>query len=528
MRIFDKIALRIRSLLRRDRVEHDLTDEIRFHLEKLIEENVARGMTPEDGRYAAVRELGGLEQIKEECRDMRRVNYVENFVQDIRYGLRMLAKNPGFTTVAILTLALGIGANTAIFSAVYAVLLRPLPFARPGQLVRVFEANDRAGISADGCSYAEFKEWQRQNHVFSGMAAEAAHELTLTGRGEPTVVRVGDVTADFFSVLGVPPLAGRAFRAGDDDQGAAPVVVLSNDLWRIRFASDPGLIGSTIELDKRPFTVIGVMPATFRFSFQNEGQYRQLWIPIVQDPFFGPMAKNPIRHFFSAIARLKPGVSEAQEQGKLEALGAGLWPRYRPGDQGWSIRTATFREAMTEGTSAPLLILLATVGLVLLIACANVANLLLARATTRAKEFAIRAALGASRERILRQLLTESAVLGLGGAALGIGLAYWGVRGLSGLLPPTFPRADSIRVDGSVLAFALLLALGSKPAVWSCAGALRRRSTASRNASGKRGASRRRRGTPPGAQLSGDGGSRAGDGAVGGSRLAHPKLRGAD
>src|SRR5574340_748419 len=212
MRWFHKIPLQLRSLFKRNRVEQELGDELRFHLDKLAAEKRTQGMTPEEAPYGALRELGGVEQIREECRDMRRVNYIEHFIEDVRYGLRQLRRNPGFTAVAVLTLALGIGANTAIFSAVYAVLLKPLPFRSPGQLVRVFEANDRAGIPANGCSYLEFKEWQRQNTVFSDMAAVSAHELNLTGHGEPMVVRVGDVTADFFSVLGVPPLAGRTFQ----------------------------------------------------------------------------------------------------------------------------------------------------------------------------------------------------------------------------------------------------------------------------------------------------------------------------
>jgi putative ABC transport system permease protein len=461
VRHLKELLCSIRSLFRRRQEEQQLHEELQFHLERQIEDNIVRGMSPQEARYAALRLFGGVQQIQEECREARGITYIESLVQDLRYALRTLRKNRGFTAVAVLTLALGTGANTAIFSVVYAVLLKPLPFRSPGQLVRVFEANDREGIPANGFSYPKFQEWQRQNHVFSSMAGAQAHDLTLTGHGEPTVVRVGDVTADFFSVLGVAPLMGRAFLPADDAQGAAPVAVIGEELWRSRFNADPGLIGRNIDLDKRSFTVIGVMPGTFRFSFN--GPSRQLWIPIVQDPLFGPWTKRQGGHWLTAIARLKPGVSPAQGQAEMDLLGKRLPQEYRPGDgdDGWTIRMASLREAMTGDASAPLLVLLAATGLVLLIACANVANLLLARATFRAKEFAVKAALGAGRARILRQLLTESAVLGLLGAALGIGLAYWGVQGLSGLLPPSLPRRESIGVDGSVLAFALILSLGA-------------------------------------------------------------------
>jgi putative ABC transport system permease protein len=378
--------------------------------------------------------------------------------QDLKYGLRTLGKAPGFTAIAVATLALGIGANTAIFSVVDAVLLRPLPYAHPGQLVGVFEAKPGQGIASAGVSSLDLEVLRGQNRVFSEMAGITAHDLTLTGRGEPSVVRTVVSTPQLFSVLGAKPLVGRAFVPEDGKRGAAPVVILSETLWRTRFGADPKIVGSSITLDKRQFTVIGVMPGSFRSPFFTES--REVWIPVAQDPLFGPWMAQRGVHLLLVLGRLKPGVSVEQARAEMEAISARLGQEF-PVDAGWTARVAPLDRMIVGNVKSALLVLLGAVGLVLLIACANIANLLLARATSRAKEMGIRIALGAGRARIVRQLLTESAVLGLLGGAAGILLAYLGVQGLVSFIPPGLPQLRAIGVDGRVLAFALLLSVAA-------------------------------------------------------------------
>lgn len=366
----------------------------------------------------------------------------------------MLRKSPGFTAVAVLTLALGIGANTAIFSVVYAVLLRPLPYAQPQQLVFIAEA---AKQGTTGLLYRTFTQLRAQNHVFTEIALFGAHDLVLTGRGEPSEVSTVVVTPQVFSMLEAKPLLGRAFLAEDNKQGAAPVVILSENLWRSQFGADPKIIGSSVSLDKRAFTVAGVMPAGFRFPPLSDS--RGIWIPLVQDPVFGSSMERPGGLRLAVWGRLKPEVSFAQAQAEMDTISPELNKEAPVNDSGFTIRLTPAQQVIVGNVKSALLVLLGAVGLVLLIACANIANLLLLRATSRAKEIAVRAALGAGRARLVRQLLTESAVLGLLGAIAGISLAYWGVQGLSSLLPADLPLVHTIRVDGWVLVFALLLSV---------------------------------------------------------------------
>jgi predicted permease len=462
---------RIRTWLSPRPVDQDFEHELQAHLDLLTDENVRRGMNLDEARRAARLRLGGLTQLKETNRELRGLAMLEAFFQDTRYAVRMLRKNPGFTAVAVLTLALGIGANTAIFSIVYAMLLKPLPYSQPEQLLTLFEAQPQAGVKATGWSYANFAEVREQNRIFSDMAGSQQHQLTLTGRGEPSVVSTSVVTPELFSVFGQRPLMGRAFYPEDGKPGAPAAVILSENLWRGSFGADPNVIGTSINLDKRSFTIVGVMPAVFRFPILTESQ--QLWIPLVQDPLFGSWMERRGGHWLRVTGRLKPGVSTTQVQAELDEIGARLAKEFPAENDGWSIRFMPLKQLIVGDVKSALLVLLGAVGLVLLIACANIANLLLTRATSRAREIAVRSALGAGRSRIVRQLLSETLVLGMLGGLAGIALAYAGVYGLTSLMPRDVPQVNAIRVDNFVLGFALLLsgvasgAFGLAPALFA-------------------------------------------------------------
>jgi predicted permease len=377
---------------------------------------------------------------------------VDTLLQDLRYGLRMLAKSPGFTAIAILTLALGIGANTALFSVVNGVLLNPLPYPQAGQLVAIY--GKTSGVDQGPISYLNFLDWQRDTKTFSSMAMYRNEDRIFTGEGEAERLSGYMISADFFPTLGVQPILGRAFRPEDDQPGAAPVVLLSGGFWKRKFGSSPDVVGKSIDLDGESYTIAGVIPADFTFY----GHDRDVYTPIGQwsDPSFRDRRIDMSAH---AVGRLKPGVTLSQAKADMDGVAENLAAAYPEADKGLGIALVSMKQDLVGNVQPFLIVLLSAVGFLLLIACANVANLLLARSMGRSREFAIRSALGANHFRVIRQLLTESILLaGLGGA-LGLLLAFWGTKAMLGTLPGALPRANEVSLDARVLLFTTVLSL---------------------------------------------------------------------
>jgi putative ABC transport system permease protein len=440
-------------MLSRNRLDQNLDEELRAHLEMRAADNLAAGMSSEQARYDAQKRFGNTTLLKQDTRDVDIVRWLDETARDLRHAFRMLRRTPGFTAVAILTLALGIGANTAIFSVVDAILLRPLPYSEPDRLVRIWESSLKYGSQRNVVNPLNFLDWRDHSQSFEAMAATSNAMSNLSSHGQPIAVQGMQVSPEFFSVLRTPPFLGRTFIAEDGIAGHDQVVILSYELWQRQYGGDPQILGSKIEVDAVSYAVVGVMPRGFSFPKIKS----EVWTPL-------PLARTDewkSGRYLTVVARLKPGVSLAQAQQDMYRVGD-FTSQARPDfNKNWSANVVPMLEDATRGVRRPLWVLLASVGFLLLIACANVANLLLMRGTGRLRELAVRSALGAARSRLIRQLFVESLLLSLAGMAAGLFFAQLGLNGLLALIPPTapLPRSEPIAIDARVLFFTFLATL---------------------------------------------------------------------
>lgn len=435
---------RIRSWLRvsvfRSRAENEMDAELRFHVDAYAQDLIRYGAAPEEALRRARVEFGGVQSAKENCRDARGANIVESFFQDLRYGARSMRRSPGFTAVAVIALALGIGANAAVFSVVNAVLLRPLAYKDPERLVTVMHNVDNP------VAVANYIDWRDESQSFETMAAADFWTPNLTGTDTPEHLWGLQVTQNMFPMLGVAPMMGRWFAVGEDTKGADHEVILSARLWKRRFNSDPNILGKTITLNGEAYAIVGIMPAEFKFA-PFWATHAELWVPNTLEDRIQNRDGNSLRIF----ARLKPGVTVAQAQAEIKTITARLEKLY-PGTNR-AVTVTPLRTMVVGDIETPLLIFLGAVGFVLLIACANVAHMLLARSAARQKEIAVRTALGAGKMRLIRQFLTENLLLAAIGGGAGLLLAIWGTRALVALSPANIPRLDSVTIDGRVVLF---------------------------------------------------------------------------
>ncbi|HKQ74108.1 MAG TPA: ABC transporter permease [Blastocatellia bacterium] len=454
----------LRALLRRSEMERELDEELRRHIEQQTEQNIRLGMNQDEARYKALKDFGGVEQAKERIRDARGVKWIEELRQDLRYGARISLKHRGVTLVAVLTLALGIGANTAIFSVVYGVLLKPLPYRDPDRIVTVTLSFPERGI--EFLRGGDYLDWREQSQSFEQLAGFYIASANLTGDGEAERLTFGRASAGFFPLLGVEPLLGRNFHLEEDQAGGQRVVLLSQELWRRRFGSDPNIIGKTVTLDGAGFLIVGVMASGIRFPGEEKlsGLFsRQRAVSV---DAWAPLALNATEEtsrkryeLISVIGRLKPFVTTDQAQGDLEVITRRIEQAHPGMYAGAQVRVSGLSEETVKDARLALRALWGAVTFVLLIVCSNVANLLFARTVARRKELAVRAALGAGRARFIRQLLTESAILSVLGGSLGLLLAWGGVRWLVSLDPDWIPRAKELGINGAALSFTCLISI---------------------------------------------------------------------
>ncbi len=444
--------LRAKALVKRKRLERDLEEELQFHLAMRADKNRALGLGAKDARAAARRRFGNVTLVKEDCREMWTITWMETLWQDVRYAARMLAKSPGFAAVVVFSLGLGIGANTAVFSALNTVMLHGLPYEHPENLATIWSTK-KTDPSSEGDlpPIAEVADWKKQNHVFADIAVvKMVFRATLTGIGEPGPVLGQGVTPNFFAVVGVQPALGRVFRA-EESQEKFQTVVISNALWKRKFNRDPAVLGKTFRIGDVVSTVVGVMPAGFiGFAPWDHGKAADVWEPVnPEDAWYAKRSD----HWMMPVARLKSGVTLAQAQLEMDVIARGMEQAYPESNEGVGEKVILLYDTLYENSKNLLYPLLGAVGFVLLIGCVNVANLTLSRTEGRRKEYSVRASLGAGRRRLMQQLLVESGLLTLIGGSLGVLLSFWGIR-LLRALASGLPGGESIRINGRVLLFA--------------------------------------------------------------------------
>ncbi|HZU31642.1 MAG TPA: ABC transporter permease, partial [Candidatus Angelobacter sp.] len=436
--------------IRHKDLDRELAEEMQLHLELKAHKNIAAGMPSEEAYFAAHRQLGNLTRLQEESRQRRGFPFLESLAQDVRYGMRGLRKAPGFAMVAAITLALGIGASTAIFSVVNTVMLRPLPYKDSARLARIYSIVPAFPDFQLGVSNPDFNDIQSSVHSLEAAAIFQGREMNLTAPGEPEQMQVAAVSTGFLPLFGIAPAIGREFRAEDAQEKDGDVVLLSHRIWRERFASDQNIAGRTITLEQKPYTVIGVMPA----SYDCPNKDTDLWVPLT---FTGTEATTRDNWFYGLTARTRPGQSEQSVQAELNNLADRLAAQYPKEDAGIRFKLVPLQEQVVGNSKSSLILLLGAVGFLLLIACANVSNLILSRGMQRQSEIAVRAALGASRARILRQLLVESLLLSFIGGAFGILIAIYGLHAYRVLAPANMPRINELHLDTAIAWIALAI-----------------------------------------------------------------------